>query len=381
VAARLAQEGIEVTVLEKERRVASHQTGRNSGVIHSGIYYTPGSLKAQLCRAGVQSMKRFTADHGIPMETTGKLIVATTEAQVPALRRLAGRAVQNHIEATELTPAQAQRIEPHVRAELALHVPETGITDYSQVCRVLADQVTENSGHVELGTAFRMARTSQGRVHVATSGSDRVADVLVNCGGLQSDLIASACGLKPNARIVPFRGEYFELVESRRSLVRGLIYPVPDPRFPFLGVHLTYMVDGGVHAGPNAVLALAREGYTWHKIVPKELLGALTWPGLWVLASKYIGPGLGEMVRSLSKTIFARSLAQLVPDIGERDLVKAPAGVRAQALRRDGGLVDDFLIQRSSRQVHVLNAPSPAATASLEIAAHVAREVHAALKD
>jgi L-2-hydroxyglutarate oxidase len=283
--------------------------------------------------------------------------------------------VANQIEATLLDPAEARVHEPHVDAVAALHVPSTGIVDYTGVCRVLARTVTEHSGEIRFGTQVRGARTSGGRVTVQTSRGDVVADGFVNCAGLFSDRLAAGSGLEPEARIVPFRGEYFELVPERADLVRGLIYPVPDPRFPFLGVHLTAMVHGGVHAGPNAVLALAREGYRWSDVVPRDLAASLSWPGLWRLGARNLAPGAREVFRSLSRRQFAASLAELVPGITATDLVPAPAGVRAQALRRDGSLVDDFLVQRAPRQVHVLNAPSPAATASLEIARHIVDEL------
>jgi (S)-2-hydroxyglutarate dehydrogenase len=375
VAARLAERGDEVLVLEKEHELALHQTGRNSGVIHSGIYYPPGSLKARMGRAGAASMYAFAREHGVAARRTGKLIVATRDSQVPGLRKLADRAVANQIEATLLDPAEARVHEPHVDAVAALHVPSTGIVDYTGVCRVLARTVTENSGEIRFGTQVRGARTTGGRVTVQTSRGDVVADGFVNCAGLFSDRLAAGSGLEPEARIVPFRGEYFELVPERAHLVRGLIYPVPDPRFPFLGVHLTAMVHGGVHAGPNAVLALAREGYRWSDVVPRDLAASLSWPGLWRLGARNLVPGAREVFRSLSRRQFAASLAELVPGITATDLVPAPAGVRAQALRRDGSLVDDFLVQRAPRQVHVLNAPSPAATASLEIARHIVDEL------
>ncbi|WP_407341746.1 L-2-hydroxyglutarate oxidase [Pengzhenrongella phosphoraccumulans] len=379
VAARLAERGDEVVVLEKEQAVALHQTGRNSGVIHSGLYYAPGSLKAKMSRAGAVSMTKFAEENGIETRRCGKLVVATNESQVAGLHKLADRAVEHGIDARLLDTKHAAEFEPHVRAVEALRVESTGTIDYSQVCRALARSVTEHDGEVRFGSEVLGARTSGARVDIETSRGVVRADGFVNCAGLFSDRVAAASGLEPDARIVPFRGEYFELAPHAADLVRGLIYPVPDPRFPFLGVHLTRMMDGSVHAGPNAVLALAREGYHKLDIVPRDILGSLAWPGLWRLGARNLVPGAHEVFRSFSRRLFAASLAELVPEIVRADLIPAPAGVRAQAIRRDGTLVDDFLVQRSARQVHVLNAPSPAATASLEIARHIVDELDVVL--
>ena len=383
-AARLARRGDEVTVLDKEDALAEHQTGRNSGVIHSGLYYAPGSLKARLGMAGAASMLAFAAEHGVAVERTGKLVVAVDESELPGLHRLAERAPANGVPARLIGPAEAAEYEPHVACVGALRVETTGIVDYRGVCAALADQVRAAGGTVRLGTSFVAARPGPGRLEVrltdATRARDDLAvDALVACAGLQADRVALACGVDPGARIVPFRGEYFELRPEAADLVRGLVYPVPDPRFPFLGVHLTRMVTGGVHAGPNAVLALAREGYRWSDISPADLADALSWPGLWRLGAQNWWPGAHEVARSLSRTLFARSLARLVPGLTAEDLEPTAAGVRAQALRRDGGLVDDFLVRTAPRQVHVINAPSPAATAALEIAAHLEQEVDAVL--
>lgn len=374
-AARLAARGDRVTVLEKEDDLARHQTGRNSGVIHSGLYYPEGSLKARMATAGARSMARFAAEHGVPVDVCGKLVVATDESELPGLHRLAARAEANGVPARLLDPAGARAYEPQVRAIAALRVESTGIVDYPGVCRALAGQVTEAGGEILLGEELVAARTAGDRVQVRTSRADREADGLVVCGGLHADRLARAAGLTPQARIVPFRGEYYGLSPAAAELVRGLVYPVPDPRFPFLGVHLTRGIDGHVHAGPNAVLALAREGYDWATLSPRDLADALSWPGLWRMGARNWRPGAAEVLRSLSPAAFARSLARLVPGITADDLVPAPAGVRAQAVRRDGGLVDDFLVQTAPRQVHVLNAPSPAATAALEIGAHLVGEL------
>ena len=353
----------DVTVLEKESRVAAHQTGHNSGVIHAGVYYKPGSLKARLCAAGSRSMMDFCDAHGIPYETPGKLIVATDPSEVPRLHALHERAVANGLDARLITPAEAAEFEPEVRCVEALRVASTGIVDFAAVCRALAADVEKAGGEIRLDTELTA---------VADHLDRRRGDVLVNCAGLHADRVARLAGVDdPPARIVPFRGEYYELRPDRRHLVRGLIYPVPDPRFPFLGVHLTRMIDGTVHAGPNAVLALAREGYSWRKISPRDIADYATYAGLWRLARRHFGYGVTEVRRSLSRRRFAASLARLVPAVGPDDIVGTHSGVRAQAIMRDGSLADDFLIEVRDRQVHVLNAPSPAATSSLEIAKHI----------
>lgn len=379
VAARLAGRGDEVVVVDKEPDVALHQTGRNSGVIHSGLYYAPGSFKATMSAAGARSMTAYARSRGIPVQTCGKLVVATEEHELPGLHRLAQRAEANGVDARLVTPAEARDYEPHVRCVGALRVESTGIVDYPGVCRALVEDIEAGGGRVRLGEAVVAIRTSGRRAHVRTDQADHEADAVVACAGLHADRLARASGIDPEARIVPFRGEYFELAPGAAGLVRGLVYPVPDPRFPFLGVHLTRMIDGAVHAGPNAVLALAREGYTWSTVSTRDVVDAATWPGMWRLARRNVAPGAAEVLRSLSARAFARSLARLVPAITVADLRLAPAGVRAQAIRRDGTLVDDFLVKSAPRQVHVLNAPSPAATASFEIAHHVVRRLDAVL--
>ncbi|MFC7479383.1 L-2-hydroxyglutarate oxidase [Luedemannella flava] len=306
-----------------------------------------------------------------PRGSPAKLIVATDSAELPRLRALHERSLANGLPVTLLDGDRAREYEPHVAAVEALHVASTGIVDYAEVCRVLADLVVKVGGEVRLGVRVTGLRRDGATTVVQTTSGDVVADRLVNCAGLHSDRIARLAGLSPDARIIPFRGEYFELREDRRDLVNGLIYPVPDPQFPFLGVHLTRMVDGSVHAGPNAVLALAREGYGWSRIRPRDVVDEVAWPGLWRLARRHWAYGLTEVRRSLSRTRFAASLARLVPELTTADIVPSGAGVRAQAIRADGALVDDFLIERAPGQVHVLNAPSPAATSSLEIARHI----------
>ncbi|CAL9515883.1 L-2-hydroxyglutarate dehydrogenase [Streptomyces sp. enrichment culture] len=371
-----AAPGTRVTVLEKEPGPARHQTGRNSGVIHSGVYYRPGSLKARYAVRGAAEMVKFCAEYDIPHAVTGKLIVATTRDELPRLHALAQRGRENGLTVRELGAAQIAEYEPEVEGLAAIHVDTTGICDFTAVARHLARASGAEVRHGARVT--RVDRRPERGVAVRTASGDVVRGrVLVNCAGLHCDEIARLTGDEPGVRIVPFRGEYYEL--ARPELVRGLVYPVPDPAFPFLGVHLTRGIDGGVHVGPNAVPALAREGYDRRTVRPRELAATLTWPGSWRLARRHWRYGAGELHRSLSKAAFTRAVRRLLPAVREEDLVPAPAGVRAQAVLRDGTLVDDFLIQESPRAVHVLNAPSPAATASLPIGREVARRALAEL--
>ncbi|RKN14909.1 L-2-hydroxyglutarate oxidase [Micromonospora musae] len=363
--------GDQVTVLEKEAGWAAHQTGHNSGVIHAGVYYKPGSLKATLCKAGSASMVEFCREHGLAYDICGKLIVATDPEELPRLHDLHQRALANGLPARLIEGAEAAEYEPHVAAVAALHVSSTGIVDFGAVCRKLAELLTAGGADLRTGTEVTGVVTRPESVVVSTTAGEFVADVLINCAGLHADRISRLAGVPTPVRIVPFRGEYYELVPQRRDLVHGLIYPVPDPQFPFLGVHLTKMIDGSVHAGPNAVLATAREGYSWSRVSPRDVWDELSFRGLWALGRQHYRYGLTEVARSLSKKRFAASLARLVPELTATDIVRAGAGVRAQAIRPDGGLVDDFLIVEADRQVHVLNAPSPAATSSLEIARHI----------
>ncbi|GII20521.1 L-2-hydroxyglutarate oxidase [Planosporangium mesophilum] len=363
----LDRPGATVTVVEKEPGFGAHQTGHNSGVIHAGVYYRPGSLKAKLCRDGSASMVRFCTEYGIPVEVCGKLIVATGADEVPRLHALHERALANGLPVRLITAEEAREYEPHLACVEAMHVASTGIVDFRAVCDRLAKLLADAGAHLRTGERVVGLHDT---VVVTTAGEIR-ADVVVNCAGLHADRIARLAGVDVPARIVPFRGEYHELRPERRELVKGLIYPVPDPALPFLGVHLTRMIDGSVHAGPNAVLALAREGYRWSAFDLRDALDAVAYPGLWRLARRHLRYGVGEVARSLSRRRFAASLARLVPEICEDDLLPAAAGVRAQAVAPDGGLVDDFLIVRHGAQVHVLNAPSPAATSSLEIARYI----------
>lgn len=374
VAERAARAGQHVVVLEKEDNWALHQTGRNSGVIHAGPYYKPGSLKAKMCVEGNASMRQFAVDHDIPHEFTGKLIVATNESELPNLRELERRAGANGVPTRWLTAAEAHDYEPHVSCVAALRVETTGIIDYGAVSRRLAEMAAEHGAELILGAQATAIRNENGRVIVEhTKGTVR-ADFLINCAGLHSDKVAKLAGLRPAARIVPFRGEYFHLSPEKEHLVQGLIYPVPDPDLPFLGVHLTKMIDGSRHAGPNAVTALGRESYSWAKMNIPEALGDITYPGFLRMASHNIPVGVKEVLRSFSRRMFADSLSRLVPGIEARDLSPSPAGIRAQAIAKNGKLVDDFLFELAPQQVHVLNAPSPAATSALVIAEDICRK-------
>ena len=379
VAERVLREdpSAQVTVVEKEHDWALHQTGRNSGVVHSGLYYPPGSLKARWCRAGRASMLELAHAEGLPHEVGGKLVVATSTAELDRMAALEQRGLANGLAVTRLTGEQAREHEPHVAAVAALHVQETGIIDYRAVCAVLVRRLREGGARMQPGTEVVGGSDGPREVVVETTRGELAADLLVSCAGLHADHVARLLGHRPSVRIVPFRGEYHELRPEATHLVRGLIYPVPDPELPFLGVHLTRGVDGHVHAGPNAVFALAREGYDWGDVDARDLAGTLGYPGFWRMARHQVRNGIGEVTRSLSHRRFANSVRRLVPDITDADLVPAPAGVRAQAVRRDGALVDDFLLERHGRVVHLLNAPSPAATASLEIARHVVEDVAA----
>ncbi|MFF9770045.1 L-2-hydroxyglutarate oxidase [Streptomyces sp. NPDC014636] len=365
-----AAPGTRVTVLEKEPGPARHQTGRNSGVIHSGIYYRPDSLKARYAVRGAAEMVKFCAEYGIAHAVTGKLIVATEREELPRLHALVQRGRENGIPVRELGPAQIAEYEPEVRGLAAIHVGTTGVCDFVGVARELA---RASGAEIRYGArVVRVDRRPDRGVAVLTAAGDVVRGrVLVNCAGLYCDEVARLTGDEPGVRIVPFRGEYYEL--ARPELVRGLVYPVPDPAFPFLGVHLTRGIDGGVHIGPNAVPALAREGYGWGVVRPRELAGTVAWPGSWAIARRHWRYGAGELHRSVSKGAFLEAVGRLLPGVEAADLVRAPAGVRAQAVLRDGTLVDDFLIREGARAVHVLNAPSPAATASLPIGREIGR--------
>lgn len=360
--------GARVAVLEKEGHLAAHQTGHNSGVLHSGLYYKPGSFKARLCVQGNAAMLDFCRANDIPHRICGKLVVATEAEELPRLEELARRGEANGVSVRRLTEQEAQQYEPEVRCVAALHVASTGIVDFARVTQRMGELLRERGGEVHLNTR---AQAVQGGFVATNRGEFRTCR-LVNCGGLHSDRVARAAGADPKARIVPFRGEYYHL--ERTELVRGLIYPVPNPAFPFLGVHFTRMLDGSVHVGPNAVLALKREGYRWTDFSLRDTAETLLFPGFWRLAARYAGEGLREIARSLSKRRFADSARRLIPEVRQDDLKPGGSGVRAQAVLDDGSLVDDFLVVHQDRAMHVCNAPSPAATASLAIGRMLAEE-------
>jgi len=360
---------LRLLVLEKEDRVARHQSGHNSGVIHSGVYYKPGSLKARLCVTGAAAMVEFCREHNIPHQVCGKVIVATHPDELPGLENLRQRGEANGLTGLRLIgPEELREIEPHATGLKALVVPSTGITDYAVVCEKYAELISARGGTVLTSAAATNIRRSPGEIVVETPRGSFSTSALINCAGLFSDRIARMAGDAPDVMIVPFRGEYYDLVPERAALVRALIYPVPDPRFPFLGVHFTRRISGRVDAGPNAVLALAREGYRHTDISLRDLAASVAFPGFWRMARQHWRNGLNEWHRSLSKSVFVRALQRLLPEITAHDLVPGGSGVRAQALKPDGALVDDFQFVPSGKVLHVLNVPSPAATASLTIA-------------
>jgi len=362
-----------VTVVEAEPRLAAHQTGHNSGVIHAGLYYVPGSLKARNCTAGREALYRFCAEHGVPAERCGKLVVATRREELAALEELERRGRANGLTGVRrLGAAELREVEPHASGLAGLSVPDTGIVDYAQVTAAMATELKRLDGEVRCDARFLSLVRDGSETVLSTSHGEARCRHLIACAGLQADRVALRCGVDPGVCIVPFRGEYYELAEHRRGLVRNLIYPVPDPRFPFLGVHFTRKVSGAVEAGPNAVLAFRREGYRRISFSLRDTAAVLGTPAFWRLAGRYWRTGLAEMWRSASRPAFARALQRLVPEIAADDLRPGGAGVRAQALDRSGSLVDDFHIVEAERQIHVLNAPSPAATASLAIGAHLA---------
>lgn len=365
--------GESLVVLEAEDHLAAHQTGNNSGVIHSGLYYKPGSLKAKNCVEGREQLYRFCAEHGVAHERCGKIVVATRPSELDALDELQRRGTANGLIGIErLTAEQLKEHEPHVTGIAGLWVPETGIVDYVQVTETYARLAREQGAHVRTEWQFtRCLREPDGLVLETTAGRLRTRN-LINCAGLQADRVARRCGVDPGVCVVPFRGEYYQLVPGREHLVRNLIYPVPDPRFPFLGVHFTRMVRGGVEAGPNAVLAFKRHGYTRSSFSLRDTLEMARFGGLWRMAGRYWKTGLGEMHRSWSKAAFVRALRKLLPELTAADIMPGGAGVRAMALSPSGSLVDDFCIVPAERMIHVLNAPSPAATASWSIGRSIA---------
>jgi L-2-hydroxyglutarate oxidase len=364
-----------VLLLEKEPSPAQHQTGRNSGVIHSGIYYKPGSFKARFARAGSSAMVDFCREHDIRHEVCGKVIVATEEKERQSLDTLFQRGLQNGLPVRKISPEELNEIEPHVRCIAGIHVPTTGITNYRKVSQKYLELFLEHGGEAKFKSEVRQIR-DRGRTHlVETTTGQYEAQFLVNCAGLYSDRVTRLAGKEPGVKIVPFRGEYYELAASKRHLVKTLIYPVPNPDFPFLGVHFTRMIDGSVHCGPNAVLAFKREGYKKTDFNLRDFYETMSYRGFWKLARKNFSEGMAEMHRSFSKAAFVHTLQQLIPEVQAADLVACDAGVRAQALLSDGSLVDDFLMVPGHNALHICNAPSPGATASLEIGKAIVAQI------
>ncbi|WP_026734465.1 L-2-hydroxyglutarate oxidase [Fischerella sp. PCC 9605] len=364
-----------ILVLEKESQWAFHQTGNNSGVIHSGIYYKPGSFKAKFCRDGCRSMVEFCQEHGIDYEVCGKVIVATDEEELPRLENLYQRGLENGIKVKRISPEEVKEIEPHVSCVGGIHVYSTGIANYKQVCLKYAEIIAQQGGELRLNTRVENIVASGENLVLETNNGSFETRFVINCAGLHSDRIAKLGKVDPQAKIVPFRGEYYELKPEKRYLVKGLIYPVPNPDFPFLGVHFTRMIDGSVHAGPNAVLSFKREGYKKTDFDLRDFVEVMTYPGFWKLAAKHADEGIQEIIRSFSKAAFTKSLQKLIPEVQSDDLIPTHAGVRAQALMNDGKLVDDFLIIHGQNTVHVCNAPSPAATSSIEIGKAIVAQI------
>jgi (S)-2-hydroxyglutarate dehydrogenase len=363
-----------VLVIEKELEVAKHQTGNNSGVIHSGIYYKPGSLKATNCINGYHQLIEFCRIHNVPFELCGKIIVATDEQELPALKNIAERGNQNGLTGLKhLSKDELREHEPHVAGIAGIFVPQTGIVDYKVVAQKYAQLIQEQGGEIRLGEKVHSVKEINGKQVVITQLGSYTTSLVINCAGLYSDKVARLTSKNIDVKIIPFRGEYFKLRKDKEYLVKNLIYPVPDPNFPFLGVHFTRMMKGGVEAGPNAVLAFQREGYKKTDISLGELAESLAWPGFQKVMAKYWRTGIGEMYRSFSKAAFTKALQKLIPEIQEQDLVAGGAGVRAQACDRSGGLVDDFMIVEEKGAINVCNAPSPAATSSLAIGETVAK--------
>jgi len=370
--------GIAVTVFEKEGHVAAHQSGHNSGVVHAGVYYPPGSLKALLCRRGAAMTREFCQEHGVRLRELGKLIVAVSDEELPGLAEIERRSTLNQVPGIRrLTQAQISEIEPHIRGVAALHSPSTAAVDYIAMCEELARSVKSCGGEVLLGTQVSGIRETASGVRVSSASASWDVDYLIVCAGLSADHFAASLGRPGDLRIVPFRGEYYQLRPAASQRVRGMVYPVPDPRYPFLGVHLTRHVDDTVHAGPNAVLALSLEGYRWKDVSLADLAQIAQWPGTWHLARQHWRSGLSEIAGSLSKRRYLARARAYLPDLQLSDLTRAKSGVRAQAVRRDGSLEDDFVLQADGRVLLVRNAPSPAATASLAIAEHIVSTVGA----
>ncbi|GLB61934.1 L-2-hydroxyglutarate oxidase [Cytobacillus sp. NCCP-133] len=364
-----------VAILEKEGQVAAHQTGHNSGVIHSGIYYKPGSYKARLAKKGSESMTDFCRKHGLKVDICGKVIVASEDFELPLLDNLYQRGLENGLGVRMIDHGELHEIEPHVNGKKAIHVPMAGIVNYKQVSEKMAEIITEKGGDILLNHKVLAIDETAQEVIVQTSKGEVRGAYYINCGGLHSDRIAKLAKLKTDVKIVPFRGEYYLLKPEKSSLVKNLIYPVPNPNFPFLGVHFTRMINGSIDVGPNAVLSFKREGYKKTDLNVSDLMEVIAYKGFWKLARKYMKEGVDEMIRSASKELFMKNVQKLMPDIQKDDIIPGPAGVRAQALKDDGSLVDDFFIVPSKRSIHVLNAPSPAATASIEIGKEIVKRM------
>ncbi len=364
-----------IMVVEKEEELSAHQTGRNSGVIHSGVYYKPGSLKARMAMQGRNSMVEFCQTHDVPHEVCGKVLVATEQEEVPRLEALYDRVQENGLNVTRIGREELQEIEPYANGIEGLRVPSTGIVNYKRVSVKIAELLRQAGVEFSFGSAVKTIDEGAGEVTIETGERTLKSRFLINCAGLHSDRLVRMAGIHTDLQIVPFRGEYFKLTEEKNHLVKGLIYPIPNPDFPFLGVHLTKMMDGGIHAGPNAVLSFKREGYRKTDFHWKDALDVLSFPGFWKMARVNMKEGMKEMVRSFHKESFVKSLQRLVPDIQEEDVIPTDAGVRAQAMLKDGRLVDDFHIIKGKRSVHVCNAPSPAATASFEIGKEIAERI------
>lgn len=367
------QAHLKLLILEKESNLAAHQSGHNSGVIHSGVYYKPGSLKARNCIKGYQLLLDFCRQENIPFDLCGKVIVATSEAELPQLDVIYKRGAENGLQNLKMLSKEAlHEYEPHVNGIAGIHVPQTGIINYAKVAEKYAEKLKAGGADIKMGQRVSSIRPGRNKTQVITENESFTAKLMVNCAGLYSDKVAHMTGQSLDLKIIPFRGEYYELVPEKQHLVKNLIYPVPDPNFPFLGVHFTRMAEGGIEAGPNAVLAFSREGYKKSNVNIAELMETLRWPGFQLVARKYWRTGMGEYYRSFSKAAFTKALQKLLPELREEDLKPGGAGVRAQACDRKGGLLDDFLILESPGVVNVCNAPSPAATSSLAIGETVA---------
>lgn len=368
--------GATVVVVEKESHVAAHQSGHNSGVIHAGVYYEPGSLKARFCRAGLVQTMAFCQHRGVPFKQCGKLVIATTQAEVPRLAKLSARAHLNGVDCHSLSMAELKQIEPNVVGLGALHVTETGIVDYAAMCRVMADLVTAQGGVIKLASAVVAIREGANEVEIETATSTLCAKHLIACAGLHSDRLASLAGLEIDFAIIPFRGDFYRLAAHRADIVDHLIYPVADPSLPFLGVHLTATTDGGMTVGPSAMLSLHREGYAKLALSVQDLSQMMRFPGLWRLLARNTRAGVIECAHTISKQLYLRAIRRYCPSLEIADLVSQHSGIRAQAVTRDGLLVQDFLVKRTKRMTHICNAPSPAATAAFPIAQFIVDELH-----